>query len=158
MSEVIRNNSFRDELELDKQKEQEALESVIDEGENLLALESVTADTFHPRNALITIRRLGRFGENSKIGSIEMPDTMNTFDICEIIRVGRGTPGDNGIETDTDDLSPGDKVLVKTEQVDPQRGIRMTKTTKVIVDGEEIEIVNQFDILVIMETKETDNG
>ena len=137
-------------------EDQEALESVIEEGNRLLELDRVEPEDFLPRNALVTVRRLGKLVDD-KIGSIVMPISSNKFDVAEIINVGPGTAGDHGINSDTHDLERGQLVLIKTEG-SPQPGLRATTTLKFRMGDGEVELMNQFDILAIIQPrKENDN-
>jgi len=129
----------------------------ISEGNKLLGLDNLTPTDFIPRNALVTVRRLGKLDED-KVGAIMLPASTNKFDVAKIILVGPGTPGDIGIETDTHDLKPGQLVLIKVES-QPRPGMTATTTLKFRVSGESVELMNQHDILAILETpKETPNG
>ena len=131
-------------------EDQDALKNVIEEGNRLLELDRVEPDDFMPRNALVTVRRLGKLADD-KIGNIVMPTTSAKFDVAEIINVGPGTAGDRGIMSDTHDLERGQLVLIKTEG-QPKPGLRATTTLKFRMGDGEVELMNQYDILAIIST------
>lgn len=125
-------------------------DKAIEEGDSLLSMDSVRPEDFRPRNALVTVRRLGKLADD-KIGNILLPNSSSKFDVAEVINVGPGTPTDSGACTDTHDLRRGQKVLIKTES-QPQPGVRATTTLKFRIGDGEIELMNQHDILAVINT------
>lgn len=137
----------------------DTIDDAIDHGDKLLGLDQITWEDFQPRNALITVRRIGAL-KDDMAGSILLPEGTNKFDVAEVLKVGRGTPTDTGIGTDTEDVKPGDLILMKTES-QPQPGVRAHNTLKFHIGGMAMEIVNQHDILAIItinkETTDAEN-
>ena len=85
------------------------------------------------------------------IGKIHIPATQgNQFQLAEVVEVGRGTP-DFRIHVGTDDLRPGQTVIVKTGV---QMEIGHTVTNFIPLkdeEGRDLMVMNQQDIMAIIE-------
>ena len=110
-----------------------------------------------PRNALVTVRFLEPRKE-TKIGRIHVPVTRGTqFKMAEIVEVGRGTPEFN-IHVGTDDLQPGQTVLVKAgSQIDIGQTIQNYVEIK-DDEGRDLALLNQHDIMAIIVDSDDEAG
>ena len=110
-----------------------------------------------PRNSLVTVRLL-KPRKDTMIGKIHIPAAQgNQFQMAEVVEVGRGTP-DFRIHVGTDDLKPGQTVLVKTG-VQMDLGHSMTNYIQLTdEDGFDLAVLNQQDIMAIIEDTPDDAG
>lgn len=102
-----------------------------------------------PRNSLVTVRFLEP-RKDTMIGRIHVPVTRGTqFKMAEVVEVGRGTPEFN-IHVGTDDLRPGQTVLVKAgSQIDIGQTIQNYVEIK-DNQGNNLAMLNQHDIMAII--------
>lgn len=113
--------------------------------------------TLRPRNSLVLIRRQ-RATETAE--GIQLPEAgAGDFDVAVIISVGLGITIDPGERVDTADLAPGQLVLIKAaDRVQRPGKIAGTmqvgkamRTLPLQIEGEDVELINQHDILAILE-------
>lgn len=150
-------NTFRDEL--GAKTPRETNDDAID-----LRLQAPT--DFRPRGDQITGRVIKRIKGDNKVGQLYLPEEPgNQYELVKVIAVGPGMFADNGTRGGMEDLEPGQIVIVKTEQqVMTAAGPgRMMNTVSFLLDGDEIRLISQSDVLVVLHNaqfvsmKESDN-
>lgn len=102
-----------------------------------------------PRNGLVLVKILDKKERKTASGIIVPNGMATTFEMAEIVKVGRGIL-DVGIHVGTDDLHPGQIVLIKSgQQVD--MGVHAKSTLPLTSeDGSKVFMLNQIDILLIL--------
>lgn len=102
-----------------------------------------------PRNSLVTVRFLEP-RKDTMIGRIHIPTTRGAqFKMAEIVAVGRGTP-EFTTHVGTDDLHPGQTVLVKAgTQIDIGQTVQNYIQIK-DQEGQDLAMLNQHDIMAII--------
>lgn len=111
-----------------------------------------------PRNSLVLIMREAK--KDRTEAGIHIPTGgLGEFDIATVLALGPGTPSDTaGRMDDLSDLEVGMRVVVKTAnarivqgQIPGTRSRQTAPTTLPFrIDGEEVEVISQFDILMIL--------
>jgi co-chaperonin GroES (HSP10) len=110
-----------------------------------------------PRNGLVLIRLIKQKEERKTSSGIVIPTHSGTMmDKAEILAVGRGI-WDYGKHAQTDDLQPGMLVLIKAGTRGQNVGEQMRSHLGMTVDGEDVSLINQMDVLAIVK-EELING
>lgn len=110
-----------------------------------------------PRNGLVTVRFLEP-RKDTMVGKIYVPPTGgNQFKMAEVVEVGRGSP-DFGVLVGTDDLRPGQTVLVKAgTQIEIGQTVHNYISLK-DEEGHDLAVLNQQDIMAIIEDAPDEAG
>jgi hypothetical protein len=124
------------------------------------AADSHTVRRAQPRGGFVTVRLFPRPTERMKGGLYLPTETMGTaFEQGIIVDVGRGVLLDSGAYGGTDDLKPGQRVLVKVGERIPARGALGGQQLQLVqsvitleVEGEEnLILTNHQDIYAILD-------
>lgn len=121
--------------------------------------EGITAVQLQPRNALVLIARERQ--TETDAGIVIPSGEYGDYSIARILKLGPGTCSDindpisGGRMADLADLTEGDRVIIKAGvgggvTRGGQRLPVVKKTLPFKIDGDDVELINQHDILLIL--------
>lgn len=105
---------------------------------------------FKPRNTLVTVEVIE--SKEKQIGKIVVPTNGDMYAEAAVVEVGPGTQLAGGARSETFDLHPGQRVLVKHKEV-RQAGSGYIKNDAGVVyhdNGRKLLVVDQSSILGII--------
>lgn len=99
-----------------------------------------------PRNSLVVLRVLDK--KEQQVGNIVVPDGEELYTEGEVLAVGPGTISAEGGRTETFDLKPGQRVMVKYKA--KQGPMNVLCGVKYVHDGEILYIFEQGSIVGVI--------
>lgn len=108
---------------------------------------------FQPRNSLVLVRLFKKPDE--QVGKLVVPTGNSDYSEAEIVAVGPDFPQAEGGVSGTSDITPGQRVFVKTHrQVGPGRrmeeGLRLRPKDQTVGDEGELWLFEQTNIIAIV--------